>query len=282
MSRQNKADETNFFRPTDAIWLTDVVARELKEKQASAAAPKIREKPQTTLAAQQQKPARAPLDRAAGGYAATRIVPARPAEAEEAVAEPAPRRKRLIPLLRRRAAREAAPAPKPARPRAKQDRSDFVVGAMGIVLGLTCALFPWYIFFNQEKFGVREFVFSGERGNGTPQSLAYQPSKYGQPFGEGEVPKLALDFFPTATTMSAPPGGRTAVPASEQPFPADLINYRLVHVANGRAMIMDDAGLWVVQPGSQLPDASRVASIERRDGRWVLITSQDRKIVLEP
>ena len=39
MSRQNKADETNFFRPTDAIWLTDVVARELKEKQASAAAP---------------------------------------------------------------------------------------------------------------------------------------------------------------------------------------------------------------------------------------------------
>ena len=38
-------------------------------------------------------------------------------------------------------------------------------------------------------------------------------------------------------------------------------------------MIEDDAGLWVVQPGSMLPDSSRVAAIEQRDGKWVLVTT---------
>ena len=42
----------------------------------------------------------------------------------------------------------------------KRDNSYFVVGAMGVTLGLVCALFPWYIFFNPDQFGVREFAFS--------------------------------------------------------------------------------------------------------------------------
>jgi hypothetical protein len=58
--------------------------------------------------------------------------------------------------------------------------------------------------------------------------------------------------------------------------------FRLVHVANGRAMIEDDAGLWVVQAGSMLPDSSRVARIEKRDGKWVLVTSTDRVVALTP
>ena len=58
--------------------------------------------------------------------------------------------------------------------------------------------------------------------------------------------------------------------------------FRLVHVANGRAMIEDDAGLWVVQAGSMLPDSSRVAGIEQRDGKWVLVTSTDRVVALTP
>lgn len=181
----------------------------------------------------------------------------------------------------------AAPAPTPmvapvrvvARKK-KRDRGDFVVAALGLTLGLTCALFPWYIFFNQEKFGVREFVFEG-RGSITPSTqLAYQPPLIRQPFSTGEVPKMELDFFPTATLPSEDERVR-AVPASEQPFPSDLVNFSLVHVANGRAMIRDADGLWVVQPGSRLPDASQVASIEQRGGNWVLVTTLDRVIELE-
>ena len=45
-------------------------------------------------------------------------------------------------------------------------------------------------------------------------------------------------------------------------------------------MIEDDAGLWIVQRGSTLPDSSRVSSIEQRDGKWVLVTSTDQVIEL--
>jgi len=54
----------------------------------------------------------------------------------------------------------------------------------------------------------------------------------------------------------------------------------MVHVANGRAMIEDDAGLWIVQRGSKLPDSSIVSSIEQRGGKWVLVTSTDQVIEL--
>ena len=47
-------------------------------------------------------------------------------------------------------------------------------------------------------------------------------------------------------------------------------------IANGRAMIEDDTGLFIVQRGSILPDTSRVAAIEERDGRPVLVTDAGR------
>lgn len=172
-----------------------------------------------------------------------------------------------------------APARKPRRQ--ERDRSDLTLAALGITLGLICALFPWYIFFNQEKFGVREFVFEGSRDGHTPAELAYQPQLVGEHFQTGELPRMDLDFLPTATLRNHDTPAR-AVPVSEQPFPSDLVPYRLVHVANGRAMIEDEDGLWVVQPGSRLPDASKVASIEQRDGRWVLVTSLDRVLELQP
>jgi hypothetical protein len=69
-------------------------------------------------------------------------------------------------------------------------------------------------------------------------------------------------------------------PPADQPFPAAASEFKMVHVANGRAMIEDDTGLWVVQRGSVLPDSSRVASIEQRGGKWVIVTSTDKVIQL--
>ena len=46
--------------------------------------------------------------------------------------------------------------------------------------------------------------------------------------------------------------------------------------------IADDAGLWVVQRGSALPDSSTVARIEERGGKWVIVTSDDRVIEMTP
>jgi hypothetical protein len=47
-------------------------------------------------------------------------------------------------------------------------------------------------------------------------------------------------------------------------------------------MIEDADGLWVVQRGSRLPDASRVVAIEQRGASWVLVTSNDRIVKLQP
>lgn len=171
----------------------------------------------------------------------------------------------------------ADPSPKK---RKKLDRGDLTIAALGITLAAICAVFPWYIFFNQEKFGVKEFVFDGGRANTPASHLAYRPGPVGKPFNADDLPTMNLDFFPTATVVEEHEPIRP-VPASEQPFPSDLVNFRLVHVANGRAMIADDDGLWVVQPGSRLPDASQVAAIEQRNGQWVLVTSLSKVLKLE-
>jgi hypothetical protein len=163
--------------------------------------------------------------------------------------------------------------------------SDLVIAALGITLGLTCAFFPWYIFFNQEKFGVRPMKFEGGgSGSSGPVSVGPQPEKVGAPMTAEDVPVMQLDLFSTGALPQdedASQGSR-APSLDQQPFPGDVAQFQLVHVANGRAMIQDDAGLWVVQTGSLLPDSSRVAGIEKRNGKWVLVTSTDRVVELTP
>jgi hypothetical protein len=170
--------------------------------------------------------------------------------------------------------------------RRKRERSsDVIVAGLGIALGLVCAFFPWYVFFNQEKFGIRAVQFSG--GNASeiaPQNLTYQPSLVGQGFSVEDVPLLELDRIATGTVPGEGDPSATEVPLSDQPFPGDLEpppEYRVVHIANGRAMIEDKEGLYVVQTGSILPDKSRVASIEQRDGSWVVVTSTDKIVPLQ-
>jgi hypothetical protein len=175
--------------------------------------------------------------------------------------------------------RETVKAPFTAR---KHDhRGDLTVAALGITLGLTCALFPWYIFYNPEQFGVRAMKFSraGAAGQTGPITLGSQPERIGAPSEVPEIPPAKLDLFATGTTQkddSYPDKGTPGLAA--QPFPPELLDFRLLHIANGRAMIEDDAGIFIVQRGSILPDNSRVAAIEERSGAFVLVTTGDRVI----
>ncbi|MET3518686.1 hypothetical protein [Mesorhizobium abyssinicae] len=155
-------------------------------------------------------------------------------------------------------------------------RSDFVVAALGVTLGLICALFPWYIFFNQEQFGVQAIKFGGSGTNAGRVSGGSQMENPGQPLTAKDVPDV--DLFATGT-LQDPEDPAQAPGVDQQPFPADP-KFRMVHVANGRAMIEDDAGLWIVQRGSKLPDSSIVSSIEQRGGKWVMVTSTDQVIDL--
>jgi hypothetical protein len=164
--------------------------------------------------------------------------------------------------------------------------SDLTIAALGITLALICALFPWYIFLNQESFGVRPMKFEGG-GKPTSGLAAYGPQsqRVGAPMDLPEIPIDDLDLFATGTIPDSATRERERSEekrVDEQPYPAEVPEFRLVHVANGRAMVADDAGLWIVQPGSQLPDSSVVASIEKRKGKWVLVTSGDRVIEMTP
>jgi hypothetical protein len=194
-------------------------------------------------------------------------------QAQAAAEKPA--RRSLASRLFRRA---AATGPTP---QSRDRRGDLIIAGLGVALGLGCALFPWYIFFNQEKFGIRAMKFEGQRQREAgPIYLGSQPDRVGAPMTVEDIPPMKLDLFSTGTLPESDGGGEAAPGLDEQPFPPEINEFRLVHVANGRAMIADDTGLWVVQRGSRLPDNSRVAGIEQRDGKWVLVTSADKVIEL--
>lgn len=158
-------------------------------------------------------------------------------------------------------------------------RSDFVIAALGVTLGLICALFPWYIFFNQEQFGVQAIKFGGT-GTNTGRAGGGVVAQRSAPLTAQDVPSMDIDLLATATVPDKAEDPAQAPGLDQQPFPADAAKIRLVHVANGRAMIEDDTGLWIVQRGSKLPDASSVSSIEQRHGKWVMVTSTNNVIEL--
>lgn len=155
-------------------------------------------------------------------------------------------------------------------------RSDFVIAALGVTLGLICALFPWYIFFNQEQFGVQAIKFGGTGTNSGRAGGGVVTSR-SAPLTAKDLPNTSIDLLATGTVQD---DATPAQPPGDQPFPADVATFRMVHVANGRAMIEDDTGLWIVQRGSTLPDSSTVSSIEQRNGKWIMLTSTNQVIQL--
>ena len=61
-------------------------------------------------------------------------------------------------------------------------------------------MFPWYVFFNQEKFGVRAMKFEG---GGVPSTgampVGQQPQRIGAPMDVEDIPTTQLDLFATGT-----------------------------------------------------------------------------------
>lgn len=154
---------------------------------------------------------------------------------------------------------------------------DRVLAVTGIALACGAAFFPWYVFFNEEKFGIQ--VADWERTRDLPEGpgrnvMSVSPLALIDRDDEGGDGEAAnVDQIVTATVptlgLEPPQPSETAV---SQPFPGRA-GFRLLHVANGRALIEDKAGMYLVRVGSILPDNSRVATLEQRDGKWVIVTS---------
>lgn len=174
------------------------------------------------------------------------------------------------------------------RTRKERFNFDFLLAVVGVFLALSSAFFPWYVFVNQEKFSVKEMAYGDDRilpgtwqgrsvVNVSPQAIP------GRDIGVKNAP-LPPDGITTASipdTVGEPDQKKNenkSEASGQQPFPFNP-KYRLLHVVNGRALIEDPSGTYIVQVGSVLPDNSRLAALEERKNGWALITSEG--VVLE-
>ena len=172
---------------------------------------------------------------------------------------------------------ETVAPPKPRAPR-RTLTTDRILGATGVALACAAAFFPWYVFFNEEKFGVR--VADLERTRDLPEGpgrnvFSVSPLAMVDKDDDGGDGATGTQVDPlTTATVSKLGAEKTAADEmpQAQPFPGRS-GFRLLHVANGRALIEDSSGMFMVRVGSILPDNSRVATLEQRDGKWVIVTS---------
>lgn len=160
---------------------------------------------------------------------------------------------------------------------------DRVLAASGFLLATAAAFFPWYVFFNQDSFGIAPMGYTDTRD--LPETrgrslvsvspLAIPDEK------DGTAEPSAFDPITTATVSGLGEEMKGAPPlANVDPnstFPGKP-RYKLLHVANGRALIEDKSGMYIVRIGSVLPDNSRLATLEKRDGQWVIVTSNGEVI----
>ncbi|PZU18538.1 flagellar protein [Allorhizobium borbori] len=168
-----------------------------------------------------------------------------------------------------------APLNPKARPKRQARRTDKILALTGIGLAAAAAAFPWYVFFNEEKFGIR--IAGWEQLDNLPaDSAARRPFAVSTAMPAPENRSMEpnqVDNMVTATVSNLGKEKEKAPPMQEsQPMPGRS-GFRLLHVANGRALIEDDNGMYMVQVGSILPDETRLATVEKRGGKWVIVTS---------
>lgn len=145
-----------------------------------------------------------------------------------------------------------------------------------IVVAATAAALPWYVFFNPEKFGISGTGWEAltnvpqREGDGAIAVIPHTPDDTDSQAKTDTTPDL--DALTTATVPTDAAGTDANGDGKFQPFPGGT-RFKLLHVSNGRALIEDKSGMFLVQIGSVLPDESRLISMNNIDGKWQIITS---------
>ncbi len=134
----------------------------------------------------------------------------------------------------------------------------------GLLLALTAAFFPWYVFFNKTQFVARPIV-----ARPSPVTQVTQVAKPVE-LDPGNADPLFTGAIPANMR-------KVSAPLSEEPRMRDT-RFRLLHIIDGRAMVEDASGIYLVSVGDRLPDSSHVATLEQRANQWVVITDTGRTI----
>lgn len=170
------------------------------------------------------------------------------------------------------------PVPPPPQKKRGLLTTDRVIGWSGAMLALGAAFFPWYVFLNEDKFGldyIRQIATRDLPEWAGRAIVNASPSGIGDSDGN-RAESRSEDQIITGTVPDSKPAEELPVESSEpvQPFPAAPHPFRLLHVVKGQAMVEDHTGIYVVRKGDSLPDLSKVARVEERDGKWVLVTDK--------
>lgn len=148
---------------------------------------------------------------------------------------------------------------------------DFLFAVVGICLAGSAAFLPWYVFLHQEDFSVKRMSYTKDR------ELPDWEGRTIVNVSPSAIPKrdpeaLDEDLLPDdITTASIPENGGDGGDGS-QAFPGQP-RFKLLHVANERALIEDASGMYMVKVGSVLPDNSTLSALEQRGNSWALVTS---------
>ncbi len=161
-------------------------------------------------------------------------------------------------------------------------RSDHLLSAAGVLLALGAAFFPWYAFVNPERFGyhVESVVLSRDLPE-LPSRAIVSASPAAIPDSDAAYTQsLVPDNIQTGTVPEEQTQEHKRVDTSRPVEDPVLPNkaFRLLHVANGQAMIENSSGIFLVKTGSALPDDSHLATIEKRSGQWVIVTDTGKVI----
>jgi len=157
---------------------------------------------------------------------------------------------------------------------------DRILAWTGIGLAAAAAFFPWYVFFNEDKFGMK--VAGGDRTRDLPHTgprevFSVSPMAMTNRNKEDMPPAEMPDMLTTATVNASGKEKQNNLAAGleDQPFPGQT-SFRLLHVSNGRALIEDGSGMYMVRVGSTLPDNAQLTKIEQRNGEWLIETSSGK------
>lgn len=146
-----------------------------------------------------------------------------------------------------------------------------------IVVAATAAALPWYVFFNPEKFGISGAGWEAlknmpQKDGGGVMAIVPHVDEGLTSDGRKDAATPDIDALTTATVQTTGEGQNTNTDGKSQPFPGGT-RFKLLHVSNGRALIEDKSGMFLVQIGSVLPDESRLLSMSNVEGKWQIITS---------
>lgn len=152
----------------------------------------------------------------------------------------------------------------------------WLTGGLMVVAAAAAGL-PWYVFLNPEKFGItgkgwEALMNVPQRGGGGVDAVIPHVDDALAADGRKQQTVPPIDNLTTATVPANGEGAHNAEEANVQPLPGGS-RFKLLHVSNGRALIEDKSGMFLVKIGSVLPDESRLLSLTNVDGKWQIVTS---------